>query len=97
MWTLQHACLDWPVSTVNPPRKLDVKTDATILLTQSTADPSTGLPWALGMLEEIENKVLVLRKGDGHTSLALGGKTAEVIVDYLITGTAPEPSLVLDS
>lgn len=97
MWTLQHACLGWPVETVNPPKKLDIKTNTSILLTQSTADPSTGLPWALGMVEEIENKVLVLRNGDGHTSLPLGGETAEVIVEYLVTGKAPSPGLVLNS
>ncbi|KAF1365562.1 hypothetical protein EJ07DRAFT_151047 [Lizonia empirigonia] len=97
MWTLQHACLGWPVKTVNPPKKLDIKTHTIILLTQSTADPSTGLPWALGMMEEIDNKVLVLRNGDGHTSLPLGGETAEVIVEYLVTGKAPGPGLVLNS
>lgn len=97
MWTLQHACLDWPVKVVNPPKKLDIKTNTTILLTQSTADPSTGLPWALGLLEEVENKVLVLREGDGHTSLPLGGKTAEAIVEYLITGEVPSVGLVLPS
>ena len=97
MWTLQHACLDWPVKVVNPPKKLDIKTNTTILLTQSTADPSTGLPWALGLLEEVENKVLVLREGDGHTSLPLGGKTAEAIVEYLITGEVPNVGLVLPS
>jgi len=97
MWQLQHACLGWPAKIQNPPKKLDVNTNTTILLTQSTSDPSTGLPWALGILEEIKNKVLVLRKGDGHTSLPLGGKTAETIVKYLITGKAPSPGLVLDS
>ncbi|KAF9697460.1 hypothetical protein EKO04_004574 [Ascochyta lentis] len=97
MWTLQHACLGWPVKNINPPTKLNVRTNATILLTQSTADPSTGLPWALGMLGEIENKVLVLRKGDGHTSLPLGGRTTEVIVEYLVTGRAPPAGLVLGS
>ncbi|KAJ4315323.1 hypothetical protein N0V94_006019 [Neodidymelliopsis sp. IMI 364377] len=97
MWTSQHACLGWPVKTTNPPRKLDVKTNTTVLLTQSTSDPSTGLPWALGMLQEIENKVLVLRNGDGHTSLPLSGETAEVIVEYLVTGKAPNAGLVLAS
>lgn len=97
MWQLQHACLGWPAKIQNPPKKLDVKTNTTILLTQSTSDPSTGLPWALGILEEINNKVLVIREGNGHTSLPLGGKTAETIVEYLITGKAPNPGLVLDS
>ncbi|KAF3042318.1 hypothetical protein E8E12_000768 [Didymella heteroderae] len=97
MWQLQHACLGWPAKIQNPPKKLNVKTNATILLTQSTSDPSTGFSWALGILEEFQNKVLVMRKGDGHTSLPLGGKTAETILRYLITSKAPEPGLVLDS
>lgn len=96
-WSLQHGCLGWPVKAVNPPRKLDIKTNTTILMTHSTRDAHSGLPWALGMLEEIENKVLVLRDGDGHTSLQLGGETAEVIIKYLVTGKAPEEGLVLSS
>jgi pimeloyl-ACP methyl ester carboxylesterase len=96
-WSLQHGCLGWPFQAVNPPTKLHIKTNTTILMTQSTRDPSTGLPWTLGMLEEIENRVLVLRDGDGHTSLPLGGKTAETIIKYLITSKAPEEGLILDS
>jgi pimeloyl-ACP methyl ester carboxylesterase len=96
-WSAQHGCLDWPIKAVNPPRKLDIKTNVTILMTHSTRDPSAGLPWALGMLEEMENRVLVLRDGDGHTSLPLGGETAETIIEYLITGKAPKDGLVLSS
>ncbi|CAO2650887.1 Nn.00g091840.m01.CDS01 [Neocucurbitaria sp. VM-36] len=97
MWKAQHACLGWPTDVENPPAKLDIKTEGTVLITQSTADPSTGLPWALGLAEEIENRVLVLREGDGHTSFPLGGKTAQAIVEYLITGKAPEEGLILDA
>lgn len=97
VWQLQHACLGWLVRTQNPPKKLNVKTNTTILLTQCTADSSTGFSWALGLLEEIKNKILVLRKGDGHTNLSSDGKTVETIVEYLITGRAPSPGLVLDS
>jgi pimeloyl-ACP methyl ester carboxylesterase len=88
-WTSQHACIGWPVPVKNPPKKLDIKTEATVLMAASTGDPSTGLPWAVGMLEEIEKAVLVVREGDGHTSLPLGGETAEIIVEYLVSGVAP--------
>jgi pimeloyl-ACP methyl ester carboxylesterase len=97
LWSLQHQCLGWPINAVNPPRKLDIKTNTTILMTHSTRDGLSGLPWALGMLEEITNKVLVLRDGDGHTSTPLAGETAETIIRYLITGKAPEDGLVLQS
>jgi pimeloyl-ACP methyl ester carboxylesterase len=89
-WTSQHACIGWPVPVKNPPKKLDIKTEATVLMAASTGDPSTGLPWAVGMLEEIEKVVLVVREGDGHTSLPLGGETAEIIVGYLVSGVAPD-------
>jgi pimeloyl-ACP methyl ester carboxylesterase len=93
-WRLQHSCLGWPVDVKNPPKKLDVDTEATILMVNSDADPSTPYSWATAMLEEIRNKVLVTRKGDGHTSLILGGEAAECIAEYLITGVAPRDGLL---
>lgn len=96
-WQLQHACLGWPVEVKNPPKKLDVKSNTTALLISATSDPSTGLPWALGMMEEIENAVLVLREGDGHTSFALGGEAALVLAEYFITGEAPEEGIITSS
>jgi hypothetical protein len=85
----QHACMGWPVAVNNPPRKLNVKSDTTVLMASSTGDSSTGLPWAIGMLEEIENAVLIVRNGDGHGSVPLGGETSDLIGRYLITGEAP--------
>jgi pimeloyl-ACP methyl ester carboxylesterase len=96
-WTIQHACLGWPVSTKNPPNKLDIDTPNTILMVSSTADPSSGHTWTVGMLEEIRNKSLVVRKGDGHTSLLLGGDTTKIILEYLLTGVAPVDGTVTES
>jgi hypothetical protein len=96
-YQVQHQCIGWPAAVVNPPKKLDIKTETTILLVNSDADPETGYPWAIGMLEEIENAVLVTRKGAGHTSFALGGETSKVTAEYLITGQAPEDGLFLSS
>ena len=95
--SLLHSCVGWPIAPRNPPRKLDVKTKTTILTVNSDADPSTAYPWAVGMLEEIRNKAFVTRIGDGHTSLLTGGETAGVIVEYLVSGVAPENGLVLQS
>ena len=96
-WLLQHACLNWPIEVKNPPKKLDVRTNTTALLISSTSDPSTGLPWALGMLDEIENAVLVLRHGDGHTSFVLGGDAAGILEEYFITGKAPKEGIITRS
>ncbi|KAJ4304617.1 hypothetical protein N0V90_000143 [Kalmusia sp. IMI 367209] len=95
--SLTHSCIGWPYATRNPQKKLDVNTKTTILTVNSDADPSTGYPWAVGMLEEIRNKVFVTRAGDGHTSFPIGGETAAVIAEYLITAEAPEDGLVLES
>ncbi|OAG06449.1 alpha/beta-hydrolase [Paraphaeosphaeria sporulosa] len=94
--SLLHSCVGWPYATRNPPKKLHVDTEATILMVNSDADPSTAYPWAVGMLEEIKNKVFVTRHGDGHTSFFTGGETASTIVRYLL-GEAPVNGLVLDS
>lgn len=95
--SLLHSCIGWPYAARNPPKKLDVNTEAIILTINSDADSSTAYPWAVGMLEEIRNKVLVTRHGDGHTSTFLGGQTAAIVAQYLITGQAPKPGLVLDT
>ncbi|KAJ5065623.1 hypothetical protein J3E74DRAFT_462115 [Bipolaris maydis] len=76
-WAAQHACIGWPVPVKNPPQKLDVKSDTTVLMVTSTGDASTGIPWA------------VVRQGDGHGNLPLGGEAGDIIVEYLITGKAP--------
>lgn len=100
MWALQHGCLGWPIPVRNPPKKLDVKTKATVLLVTSTGDPSTGEPWAVGMLDEIRNAVLVVREGNGHTSrysFETNGATAAIVTKYLTTGEAPEHNIITNS
>jgi pimeloyl-ACP methyl ester carboxylesterase len=96
-WTVQAACVGWPTARRNPPTKLKVKTDAPILIANSNRDPSTGYAWAVGMLEEIENSVLLTRIGDYHTSWFLGGETSKAINNFLITGKLPAPGTVLNS
>jgi pimeloyl-ACP methyl ester carboxylesterase len=96
-WRAQHACTGWPVAVKNPPRKLNVKSDTTVLMASSTGDSSTGLPWAVGMLEEIESAVLIVRNGDGHGSVPLGGETSDLIGRYLITGEAPAERFLMTS
>jgi hypothetical protein len=88
-WRAQHACIGWPAVVKNPPRKLNVKSNTTVHMTSTTGGSSTGLPWAIGMLEEIENAVLIVRNGDGHRNVPLGGETSDLVGRYLITGEAP--------
>ena len=96
-WKFQHACLGWPVEVKNPPKKLDIKTETTVLVVTSTSDPGTGMPWALGMMDEIENAVLLVRHGDGHMSFLLGGESFSIISEYLVTGKAPKAGIITQS
>jgi pimeloyl-ACP methyl ester carboxylesterase len=96
-WTLQASCVGWPAPLANPPAKLNVQTKSPILMVNSIRDPSTSYTWAVGMLEEIKDAVLLTRNGDGHTSWDLGGATTEVINRFLLTTELPAQGTVLDS
>ena len=58
----------------NQPKKLDMESKETVMLTASAADASTGLLWAVGMLKEVEDAVLVVREDNGHARFVLGGE-----------------------
>ncbi|KAF2109808.1 TAP-like protein-domain-containing protein [Lophiotrema nucula] len=96
-WTLQASCVGWPAPLTNPPAKLKVQTQDPILMVNAIRDPSTSYTWAVGMLEEVENNVLLTRNGDGHTSWGLGGATTDAINHFLISTELPAPGTVLDS
>ncbi|KAJ4369715.1 hypothetical protein N0V83_005478 [Neocucurbitaria cava] len=96
-WTLQASCVGWPSPIKNPPAKLNVQTQKPILMVNAIRDPSTSYTWAVGMLEEVKNNVLLTRNGDGHTSWGLGGATTDAINHFLISGELPAPGTVLES
>lgn len=96
-WTLQASCVGWPVPIMNPPAKLKVQTQDPILMVNAIRDPSTSYTWAVGMLEEVQNNVLLTRNGDGHTSWGLGGATTDAINHFLITKELPKAGTVLDT
>ena len=96
-WTVQASCVGWPAPLNNPPTKLKVQTQDPILMVNSIRDPSTSYTWAVGMLDEIESRVLLTRNGDGHTSWGLPGPTTDAINRFLVTMELPAPGTVLDS
>jgi pimeloyl-ACP methyl ester carboxylesterase len=97
-WTMQASCVGWPAPVTNPPARLNIDTGANpILLVSATIDPSTSYVWGVGMLEEIRSNVFLTRKGEGHTSWALGGATTKAINRFLLTKELPAVGTVLDS
>jgi pimeloyl-ACP methyl ester carboxylesterase len=96
-YQIQAACVGWPFPARNPLAKLDVKTKDPILLVNALRDPSTSYAWAVGMLGEIENRVLLTRNVSGHTSWSLNGATSAAINHFLITKELPAPGTILSS
>lgn len=97
MWDLQTKCIGWPYKVKNPPKKLHIKTDATILVTNGINDAATPMVWAQGLMEQLENAVFVTRKAGGHIGFNKGGATTELIADYLVSSIAPEAGITLDN
>ncbi|KAF2749250.1 hypothetical protein M011DRAFT_330556 [Sporormia fimetaria CBS 119925] len=95
-YMLQASCIGWPSPLANPPKKLKVQTQSPILIVNSVRDPSTSYAWAVGMLEEIQNAVLLTRNGDGHTSYGYPGATTDAIDKFIISGKLPAPGTVLE-
>jgi pimeloyl-ACP methyl ester carboxylesterase len=93
-WTILTGCIGWSVPVANPPHALNVQGAPPILIVNSTYDPSTGYPWALGLQAQIAGSVLLTRDGDGHTSALLPGETRDAIDHYLLTGETPPPNTV---
>ena len=89
-WTLLH-CMGWPLPGTNPPRRLDIRDTAPILLVNSTHDASTTYKWAHQVRSQINGSVLLTRIGDGHTSTMSNPCVRAAVDRYLIDGTIPGP------
>ena len=65
----QTICLKWPSPVVNPQKAINIThASANILLVNALWDPQTPYKWAVNMQRQINNSVLLTRRGDGHTS-----------------------------
>lgn len=93
-FTQQRAtlCEAWPGKARNPPHTLDIKQTRKlppIMLVNAVYDPSTVLPWGLGMRASLPTAFSVYRNGPGHTSFGHQGHTAWAEAAFLVNGTIP--------
>jgi pimeloyl-ACP methyl ester carboxylesterase len=97
-WAVQTDCAGWSTPVANPPQPAVVRGAPPILIVNATHDPSTSLPWAVGLFRQIEGSVLLIRAGDGHTSYFLPrpSRTRDAIDAYLLTGELPPPNTVYE-
>ena len=99
-WSQQVHCLGFPRKATNPQDDMRVDNTKPILITQSKWDPNAAYVWAEEARNSIRNNTLVLREGDGHTSVFLNsgkGQTGQVIGKYFVTGELPEHNLVVST
>lgn len=90
-------CDAWPTKPMNPPRALNLEQTRKlppIMLVHSFYDPSTALPWALGIRSSLPTAFSVYRNGPGHTSFPHLGQTAWAEAAFLVNGTIPKDGQV---
>jgi pimeloyl-ACP methyl ester carboxylesterase len=84
------ACEDWPVHTGRKGKRVHATGAAPILVVGTTRDPATPLVWARALARQLDNAVLVVRDGDGHTGYRQGSTCTDTVVEaYLVSGTVP--------
>ena len=81
----------------NPPHNANVHGTPSVLMVNSKYDPESSYVWANGLLNQIDNAVLLTRNGNGRTSHALNGTTAAAIDVYLVSGTMPAANTVCET
>ncbi len=85
------ACENWPVHTGHVGKRVHATGAAPILVIGTTRDPATPLVWAKALARQLDNAVLVVRDGDGHTGYRQGSKCTDAIVEsYLVSGKVPK-------
>ncbi len=85
------SCADWSVRSGKGPTRLSAVGSAPIVVVGTTRDPATPLRWAESLADQLDNAVLVIRDGDGHTGYHSGNACVDTAVEkYLISGVVPK-------
>ena len=88
------ACGSWSVHSGRTPTALRATGSAPLLVVGTSRDPATPLAWAEGLVDQLDNAVLVKRDGDGHTGYKSGNDCVDKAVEaYLVAGTVPEDTV----
>ncbi len=84
-------CGKWPVDGPRDRGPLRAKGSQPIMVIGTTRDPATPLEWAKALASQLDNAVLVVRDGDGHTGYNAGNACVDKAVEsYLVSGQVPK-------
>ena len=90
------ACQSWGHTGTQPPKALQAKGAAPILVIGTTGDPATPYEWAKALAGQLESGQLLTWEGNGHTAYANAGHgpcITKAVDTYLLTGTMPKKDL----
>ena len=88
------ACVNWPYRAQESVAALRVRNVPPMIIIGSEFDPATPLKWARAVQQQIPGSVLLVRKGDGHTSYSNGSLCIDRAVDaYLLSKNVAAPVL----
>ena len=85
-------CANWPYPVAEPIQSFAAEGSPTILVIGTTGDPATPYQEAVSLAHNVlANGFLLTFKGEGHTAYGRSNDcVANVVDDFLLTGTLPE-------
>jgi pimeloyl-ACP methyl ester carboxylesterase len=89
-------CAFWPVHATRDPGIITAAGSPPILVVGTTGDPATPYVWAQNLAKELQNGVLLTRKGEGHTAYGDSTCIQNHVDQYLITLQTPPANTVCD-
>lgn len=89
-------CAVWPVPMVEAPPVTGAGAGP-VLVVGATGDPVTTLAATRRMAEALEDGVLLIREGEGHTSYGSSECITDTVDDYLVDLVVPAPESVCGS
>jgi pimeloyl-ACP methyl ester carboxylesterase len=85
------ACSVWPVPTLPPTGPLEARGAPPILVIGTTNDPATPLAQAKALAGELERGVLLVARGEQHTSFDNGNECVDrAVTRYLVDRQSPK-------
>lgn len=93
----QAACIGWPLPVQNPPHRMDIQTNATILMVAGEHDSENSFVWSNSLYDQISNAVMITRRGDRSATYYAQGEGTKIIDDYLAFRTLLPSSTFVDT
>jgi pimeloyl-ACP methyl ester carboxylesterase len=82
-------CAFWPTPATGKPRPVQATGAPPIVVVGTTGDPATPYGWSVALATQLENAVLVTRRGEGHTAFGVSDCVRQTLTTYFVELKAP--------